>query len=388
MTERTLIRDEVEALPVFHGPPESADLRMAGFTGPIRRMNLNECPHPPSPKVVEAIREAAAQVNRYPDSKWRPFVERLSRGLEVEVPRIVCGNGSDYLLQAVADVFLRPGDAAVMPDPSFGRYAVAARSRGARIDQVPLRADGANDVGGLLGRITAETRVLLAATPNNPTGGMLQGEDLARLIEETPEEVLLVLDEAYFEFARFAGGPDGLEAIKSRRGPWIVMRTLSKAYGLAGLRLGYALCSSTRIAEALGKIRQAFQVSRLALAAGTAALADQAYAHWIQEQNAAQRARLITGLEALGLAPLPSVANFVAAAMPGPAGTVIDALAARGIMIGGVRAASPGYENFIRITIGLPDDIDAVLAVLKTCDPPHKGTTLRRRRPPTAGRKD
>jgi histidinol-phosphate aminotransferase len=102
----------VEALPVFHGPPEAEDLRAAGFTGAIRRMNLNECPYPPSPKAVEAIREAAGQVNRYPDSKWRPFVDRLSQGLGVGVPRIVCGNGSDYLLQAVADVFLRPGDRA------------------------------------------------------------------------------------------------------------------------------------------------------------------------------------------------------------------------------------------------------------------------------------
>jgi histidinol-phosphate aminotransferase len=143
------------------------------------------------------------------------------------------------------------------------------------------------------------------------------------------------------------------------------MRSLSKAYGLAGLRLGYGICSSTRIAEALGKIRQAFQVSRLALAAGMAALADEPYSHWIQKQNAEQRERLAAGLEALGLQPLPSVANFVAAAMPGAAGPVIDSLAARGIMIGGVRAANPGYENFIRITVGLPDDIDAVLAALK-----------------------
>lgn len=365
MKKHDLIRAPIEALPVFRAPSQAADLRASGIGGPLRRMNLNECAYPPSPKVVEAIRVAAEEVNRYPDARWRPFVDRLSERLGVESGRIVCGNGSDYLLQAVAEVFLDDGDEAVMPDPSFGRYGVAARSRGARVRAVPLKADGANDVDALLRAVTAETRVLFAATPNNPTGAMLTDDELARLSLETPERTLLVLDEAYFEFARFAGGPDGLAALESRPGPWVVMRTLSKSYGLAGLRLGYAICASERLAQAFGKVRQAFQVSGLALAAGVAALEDEAYARWIQERTAEERRRLVEGLRHLGLEPLPTVANFVTAKLPTSAGPVIRALAEQGIMVAGIRASGPGYEDHVRITVGLPEDTDAVLAALK-----------------------
>ncbi len=365
MKKHDLIRAPIEALPIFHGPSQAADLRASGVSGPLRRMNLNECPYPPSPKVIEAIRAAAEEVNRYPDSRWRPFVDRLSERLGVETGRIVCGNGSDYLLQALAEVFLDDGDEAVMPDPSFGRYSLATRSRGARVRIVPLTADGANDVETLLRAVRAETRVLFAATPNNPTGAMLTEDELARLALETPEQTLLVLDEAYFEFARFAGGPDGLAALEARAGPWVVMRTLSKSYGLAGLRLGYAICASERLAQAFGKIRQAFQVSGLALAAAAAALEDEAYARWIQERTAEERRRLLEGLRRLGLDPLPTVANFVTAKLPTPAAPVIRALAEEGIMIAGIRAAGPGYKDHIRITVGLPEDTDAVLAALK-----------------------
>lgn len=358
------IRPHVRELPPFQGPPVEQDLRAAGFKGHVRRMHLNECPYPPSPKVVEAIQEAAAGVNRYPDSQWREVTRRLAARTGHPQNLIIMGNGSDQILQALAEITLDDTRSTVVPDPSFGRYTLAARIHGAQVIPVPTKPDGRNDVEAMLAAIRPDTRLLYACTPNNPTGAMLSEAEVRRLADGVPDHCLLALDEAYFEFARRAGGPDGLTTIRHREGPWAVLRTFSKSYGMAGLRVGYVLCGSAEIADSLNKIRQTFHVNAIAQAAAVAALDDQAYGDWLVETLSAERDRLAGGLAELGLEIMPSVGNFVIARLDRPAPPVIKALADQGLMIGGIRTPTPGFENHIRITVGLPEDTDAALTVL------------------------
>jgi histidinol-phosphate aminotransferase len=228
---------------------------------------------------------------------------------------------------------------------------------------VPNRPDGSIDAKKLTAAVGNRTRMLVLITPNNPTGMMLSADELRHVIHATPENVLLFIDEAYHEFAVQAGGPDALEMVKARKGPWIVTRTFSKAYALAGLRLGYALCSSQEIANAVKLITSTFVVSGFAEAAALAALDDPDYSRMIVESAATERRRVMDGLRALGCTPLPSVTNFVLADVGRPGAEVVVEMRARGIRIS--RVQYPEFVNAIRVSMGLPDDTDAFLAALK-----------------------
>ena len=186
---------------------------------------------------------------------------------------------------------------------------------------------------------------------------------LRRLAEGVPENVLLAVDEAYHEYGRHAGGPDVLAALKGRRGPWLVLRTFSKAYGLGAVRVGYALCGSAEVSEALRKTRLQYGANSPGQAAALAALEDDAYLQKTLELMARERTRLAEGLAALGLTPLPTAANFVSAELPCDAAEVSRALAERDILTRGWR--DPGHPRHIRITVGLPEDTDAVLTAMK-----------------------
>jgi len=332
--------------------------------GGVHRMDLNECPFPPSPRVVKAIQDAAIKVNRYPDGVCPEVSERLSAMTGVPADQICWGTGSSELVGNIAMISVSPGDGVVAPGPVWRRFANVFNVVDARVIRVANRADGSVDPYGLVDALDAGTKLLVAVSPNNPSGAMLSAEEITYLAENVPDDVLLYLDEAYFEFARFAGGPDGLKILQEkRRGPWVVTRTFSKAYAMAGMRLGYALTSSDVISNALRAVTSTFNVTALAEAAALAALDDVDYAREIQERTAAERARLVEGLRDLGLEPLPSVTNFVSAALPVPAAPVVEELKTRRIRIGAW--GEEGFESFIRISIGLPEDTDAVLAALR-----------------------
>jgi histidinol-phosphate aminotransferase len=356
-----VLRRSVAALPPHRGPQIEDDLQ--GAKGPIRRMSLNESAEPPSPKVVAAVQEAVAQANRYPDPKARALAAAIADRTGVAASRIVSGNGSHELIMLMGNAFLEAGSRVVMPNPSFQPYQTTARIAGAEPVIVPVDAEGANDVEAMLKACVPAPRLLIAATPNNPTGALLSQTALDRLIAGTPEATLLVIDEAYYEFGWLAGGPDVLAALKPRKGPWLVLRTFSKAYNLAGLRVGYALGSHDEVIEGIQRVRGVFNVNRLAQAAALAALKDEAYARASQKRTAAERDRLAVALKSIGLKPLPSAANFVAVQTPKPAADVVAGLAKKGIMI--VPVGGPPFEKHIRITIGTPEDTDALLAALK-----------------------
>jgi histidinol-phosphate aminotransferase len=343
-------------------PPTGRLTHAAALTRPMRALHLNECPLPPSPKVIEAIGAAAPHVNRYPDAQVQALAAALAARTGVAADRIVFGTGSEELLNLTILIAVEPGDEIVVTTPTFNRYARAALLEGATPIKIPVAADGRNDVGAMLAAITPKTRILCAAVPNNPTGEMNSAAELDRLVQGTPDNVLLMLDEAYFEFARDAGGPDVLAAVAKRQGPWMVLRTFSKAYCLAGLRLGYALCSSRDIVLALARVRTAFNANVLVQAAALAALGDEAHLRLVLDTCSTERRRLIEGCRGLGLEPFPSVTNFVSIPVPMKAADVVAAMQERGILI--TAWGDGGRDDVIRISMGLADDTDAALAAL------------------------
>ncbi len=361
---KSIPKSIIQALPAPGWPPIQEDLASAAFPADkLRRMNLNESPYPPSPKAVAAMQEACTRVNTYPDPRWRHLTAAISERLGVPQDRIVMGNGSDESIVHAGRIALNPGDEVVVPVPSFPGYMKCAALGGAKLVPVPVRQDGANDVDGMLAAVTEKTRLLFAATPNNPTGGLLSADDVKRLAEGVPDTCLLIVDEAYYEFGIHAGGEDHLATLAARPGPWAVFRTFSKAYGLAGIRVGYTIAGSDEIAEAFQKARSVFSVNVVGQAGALAAWEDRDHMTSILDRTAEQRERIVAGLKALGCRPFPTVGNFVTAETPRAAKDVVAGLLGHGIMIGSLMA--PGFETYIRITVGTAEDTDALLTALK-----------------------
>ena len=350
----------IGALPPYAAP---------GGGSPARApLHLNESPHPPSPRAVAAAAAACAGVNRYPDIAGGSLAAAIAARTGVPAGRIVLGTGSDELIHLLCGAALEPGLSCVMPAPSFPRYLSGTRLQGATPIPVGLTPEGVNDVAALAASVRPDTRLVFACTPNPPSGGALTAAEVAALGRAVPATVLLAVDEAYVEFG---AGDDAVAALRGRDGPWVVLRTFSKAHGLAGLRVGYALCGDDGTAEALRRIRLQFGVSAPALAAAEASLADADHLARNVAAVVAERARLSEGLARLGLRVWPSAGNFVSATLPRPAAPVIAALRGDGILVRDWR--HPDFPNEIRVTVGLPEETDALLAALARLMPDAAG---------------
>lgn len=355
--------------PAVNAMPSARDAQTAAdFASPdsprMRLLHLNESPYPPSPRAIEAMIEQAATLNRYPDVRARGLATALAARTGMAPQQICIGAGSTELIHSLCEITLSTGDHLVIPAPTFPAYANSAWVRGAIALRTPLDAMGAADAGALAAAVTSRTRLVFGCTPNPPSGGMMSAQAIEELAARVPETVLLVMDEAYYEFARLEGGPDSVEILAKRRGPWVVLRTFSKAYGLSALRAGYALCSSDEVAGALRKAMVPYNVANVSQAAARAALEDEAYMLEKVQAVAQERRRLSAGLAALGLAPMPSAANFVSARLPMPAAMAMNALREMGILVRDWR--DPEHLNEIRIGVGMPDDTDAVISAMRT----------------------
>lgn len=352
----------IRAMPPAGQPPIQRDSKSGIDPAAIRRMNLNESPFPPSPKAIAAMQEAATRVNYYPDPVWRDLTAALAAHTGHPQNRIVLANGSDELIVAAGRIVLSPGDEVLVPVPSFPSYSKTAAVNGAALVAVKVRQDGAADTDGMLAAVTDKTRIVFLATPNNPTGGILSTEEVVAFAKALPPTTLLVLDEAYYEYGIHGGGSDHLAAMAEVKVPWVAFRTFSKAYGLAGMRVGYGLCGSDAVAGWFQKVRSTFNVNAVAQAGALAALGDQAHMKSIVERTFVERQRLEAGLAKLGCESFPSVGNYLSSKTPKPAADVVAELEKRGIMIG--RLMAPGYEDYIRITTGRAEDTDALLEAL------------------------
>jgi histidinol-phosphate aminotransferase len=330
---------------------------------PVIKLSSNETPFGPSPRAVEAYLGAATSLSRYPDGSARPLREALAKLYGLDPARIVCGTGSDELLNLLACAYLGPGDEAIYSAHGFLVYKIAILARGA----TPVAAPETNltaDVDAILACVSPRTRLVFIANPNNPTGTYLSFDAVKRLRAGLPEDVLLVLDAAYAEYVRKNDYEAGIELVATTPNT-VMTRTFSKIYGLASLRIGWAYCPP-EIADALNRIRGPFNVSGPAIAAGVASLADPAWVERAVEHNETWLARMSEALTAIGVGVTPSAANFLLLHFPkgnGRSAPEADSfLHERRIILR--RIEEYGLPDALRMTIGTEDENHAVLDAL------------------------
>ncbi len=349
------VTDTIEELrPYVAGKPVEELARELGITDAIK-LASNENPLGPSPKAIEAARSVLREVHRYPDAAYYTFRERLAEFHGVEMNDIVAGNGSNELIDLLIRTFTTGEHHVVFADPSFVVYKLSSMAHGVPFTAVPL-TDLTHDVDKLLAAVRPETRLLFVANPNNPTGTHVGRAAVEKLLREAPEHVIVVMDEAYIQYADADDYPDSLE-LRGLREHLVVLRTFSKVYGLAAMRIGYGVAPST-IVGYLDRVRAPFNLNIVGQAAALAALGDEQHVHRSVEMNGAERRRLLAELPPLGLAVAPSQANFVYADLGRPAGQIYDALLKKGVI---VRVVGP---TSVRITVGTPKENDRLLETL------------------------
>ncbi len=351
--------------PYQPGKPISELAREMGIPeAQIVKLASNENPLGVAPAARAAIEEALPELGRYPDGNGFTLKSALAARYGLSMDRIVLGNGSNDVLEMAAIAFLAPGRSAVYAQHAFAVYPLATQARGARGIVVPAQRYG-HDLAAMRKAIDADTRLVFIANPNNPTGTLLAGAELEAFLREVPPQVVVVLDEAYNEYLPAADRYDSLAWLERHRN-LVVTRTFSKAYGLAGLRVGFALCDE-RIAELLNRVRQPFNVNELALVAATAALGDAAFVRRSHELNLAGMQQLTDGFRRLGLAWIPSSGNFVSVEIPrangaSRAGAAFEKLLRQGVIVRPV--GGYGLPDHLRVTVGLPEENERFLAAL------------------------
>lgn len=325
------------------------------------RLSSNESAHGPSPLAVEAYHAAADTLRRYPDSAAVALRKEIAAAHGIAAERIVCGDGSDELLSLIAAAYLREGDEAVITQYGFLVYAIAIKTNGAVARVAPDR-DLTADTDAILAAVTPRTRIVFLANPNNPTGTYLPADEIGRLHKGLPGHVLLVLDAAYAEYVR-APDYDPGKALVTHAQNVVMTRTFSKAYGLAGLRVGWAYCPAA-VADVLNRIRGPFNVNASAQAAARAALQDTEHLERAVRGNEAERARLARELTGLDLAVTPSATNFMLVhfASPAQADAADSFLRSRQILLR--RMAGYGLPKALRLTVGLAAENGRVIAAL------------------------
>jgi len=331
----------------------------------IVKLASNENPYGPSPRTLSAMRAALDEVWLYPDGGCHELEQGLARHLGVDAACLTLGNGSNDLLVLLAEAFLTPSHSAVYSQYGFAIYPLVTRETGAQAIAVPaLGRDSdmplGHDLAAMAAAIAPHTRLVFIANPNNPTGTWAAPAALKRLLERAAPTTLVVLDEAYFEYGHALGTQDGL--------PWlaehpnlVILRTFSKAYGLAGARVGYAI-SHPEVADVLNRLRPAFNVNSLAQAGALAALADQTHMRSAVSQTLRELSRVEAELRRLGLWTAPSAANFLLLRLAAPAAPVFERLLRRGLIVRPL--AGYGLKDCLRISIGLPQHNDRLLAAL------------------------
>jgi histidinol-phosphate aminotransferase len=344
--------------PYIPGKPVSELERELGITGSIK-LASNENPLGPSPGAVAAAQAALGELARYPDGGGFDLRRTLAERHGVEMACVTLGNGSNDVLDMVARAFLHPCVETVMAEHAFAVYPISSQATGATIRIAPAR-DYGHDLDAMRALVGEHTRVVWIANPNNPTGTWLAREPLRGFLGSLPDHVVAVVDEAYVEYVAARDYPDASQWLGELPN-LVVTRTFSKAYGLAALRVGYAL-SSPAIADVLNRVRQPFNVNSIALAAAQAALGDQAHIRRGVELNRMGMTQLVEGVRSLGLGHIPSVGNFVAVDLGQSAAPIDHALLREGVITRPI--ANYGLPNHLRVTVGLPDENARFLAAL------------------------
>jgi len=329
-----------------------------GGSADIFKLAANENALGPSPKALAAIAAGAADVHLYPDGNAFYLKQALSERLDVPADRLIIGNGSNDIIDMLARVYLAVGRNIVVADRAFAVYQLVAAANRADVVRVPMK-ELTHDLDAMLGNITDSTSIIFVANPNNPTGTMVANSDLDRFVSSVPDDVIVCLDEAYTELLEPEERPASIDYV-TRQQNVIVMRTFSKAYGLAGLRVGYAVAPPECI-SLLNRVRQPFNVNALALAAAQAALGDEQHLEQTRRMIREGRAFVENGLRDMGVEYVPSVVNFMLIKV-GDGRAVFEELQRLGVIVRPMDGY--GLQEFIRITIGKRHENERLLACL------------------------
>ena len=346
-----------ELEPYQPGKPIEELERELGISGSVK-LASNESPLGPSPKAVAALRKAIGSIHRYPDGASFELRRKLAARLEVAEEQLVFGAGADEILELLAKVLLGPGDECVFAWPSFAMYPIVVQGMGATCVQVPLDAELAHDLPAMASAVSERTKLVFVCNPNNPTGTSVGADAFDAFLEGLRADVVVAVDEAYVDFARRGDFPDSLAWVRRRPGT-LVMRTFSKIFGLAGLRIGYGV-ADPELASYLQRARHPFNVNRLAEAAAAAALDDHEYVERITRLNADGADYLSRELRALGIEVWPTDANFVLAR---PGAHVYEELLREGVIVRPL--AGFGMPEHVRISVGLPEENERLVKTLR-----------------------
>lgn len=358
---KPLVAAHIESLtPYIPGKPAEELERELGITGAVK-LASNESALGPSPRALDAVRAALAASHRYPDDEAHALRSRLAALHGIEVAELCLGHGSNELIDLSVRAFATPSEHAVIGVPSFSCYGLSLHAANIPTTAVPMRDGLFWDLGRVREAVRPETKLVYLDNPGNPTSTHIAAPALRTFLRELPASVIAVVDEAYFEFGTAADYESALH-MRELRERLLVLRTFSKAYGLAGLRLGYAI-GKPELISYIQRVRVPFNASTAAQAAALAALDDVAHLRRCIELNASERTRVTRALENLGLRVAPSQTNFVCVHVDRPAKSVYDALLRAGVI---VRPFGPPLDRHLRISIGLPVENDRLLEVLPT----------------------
>lgn len=364
-TLEELIPDYIQGLPAYvPGKPVEEveqDLKIHAV-----KLASNENPLGPSPKAMEAARRALGDANWYPDGGSKRLREVLAKRNGVRFEEVFVGLGSSEIIDLASRVLLRPGLDGITSEGSFTLFAIAIRASGGHLIQTPMR-DYAFDLAAIAASVTPQTRVIYIANPNNPTGTAFGAEDFAVFLRKVPGDVLVVLDEAYREYAARPDLPNSRDLFHEYNNI-LTLRTFSKVYGLAGLRIGYGIGHPTLVAE-MNKLRTPFNVTSVGQAAALAALDDTDHVRRSVEMNRAERRRLFDELRILGLSPVPSETNFLFIPIGPHAKSLCDELLLEGVIVRPM--GWMGFPEAIRISVGNPAENTKLLLALATALPRH-----------------
>lgn len=331
----------------------------------IARLASNENPLGMSPHALSALHDAVALSARYPDAASSQLRAAIAARTGMAPEQVVMGNGSENLLEMLCLAFLNPGDRVVTLLPSFGLHQLYPQMMGAEVTLVPVSPEMEYDLTAWEQALRQPSKIVVFSNPSNPVGCMLGRDGFARLIAMTPRDCLLVIDEAYYEYCvAHPDYPDSLALLREQERPWIVLRTFSKAYGLAGLRVGYGLACHAELVALLDRVRTPFNINRGAQAAAQAALDDDAHTARSVEHVARQRALLAAKLRAMGWFVAPSQANFLFFNARQDSRTLAQRLLRAGVIVKPWLEA--GYSQWVRVSIGSEAENQQFIAALES----------------------
>ncbi|MDP3143090.1 MAG: histidinol-phosphate transaminase [Candidatus Omnitrophota bacterium] len=348
---RKIAREEIfKVNPYVPGKPIEEVQRELGLKEVIK-LASNESPLPPSPKVIKAIIRAAKDLNRYPEGSCYYLRQKLARKLGVKESQLVFGNGSDELIVMAIRAFVYPGEEVIVAKPTFLIYEIAATIAGARVVTVPMK-NFRYDLKAMKAKVTPKTKIIYIANPDNPTGSYVNKEEVAEFLKGLSRKIIVYFDEAYYELVDKKDYPETLPLLKKNKN-LIITRTFSKAYSLAGLRVGYGIATEETI-DCLNRVREPFNINTLAQVAALASLDDNSHLARLRKILKQGKAYLIKNFKQMGIDFVPSATNFILLKLDRDGTAITNRLMRRGVIVRNM--IGWGLKDCIRVTIGTREE--------------------------------